>query len=87
MAGQVSLIIWTAGPPKRWVSGPGPLSTGACCHSDLCERNRARHYKLSKQVKVPDFRPDLKMGAIIPVIEGTELVLVTAIREIRDAIA
>lgn len=49
----------------------------------------ARRYKLAKQAKAPDFREDLKLDAMIPVIDGTEPILVTAIREreIRDAIA
>ncbi len=49
----------------------------------------ARRYKLAKQVKAPDFKPDLKLDAMIPVIDGTEPILITAIREreIRDAIA
>ena len=53
----------------------------------------ARRYKLAKQVhaqtKAPEFREDLKLDAMIPVIDGTEPILVTAIREreIRDAIA
>jgi imidazolonepropionase-like amidohydrolase len=49
----------------------------------------ARRYAQAKTVKGPDFRTDLKMEAMIPVIDGTEPLLVTAIREkaIRDAIA
>lgn len=49
----------------------------------------ARRYKLAKEAKAPDFRPDLKMEAMIPVLDGQEPILVTAIREreIRDAIA
>jgi imidazolonepropionase-like amidohydrolase len=49
----------------------------------------ARRYREAKIAKAPDFRTDLKLEAMIPVIEGNEPVLVTAIREreIRDAIA
>ncbi len=51
--------------------------------------DEARHYAQAKKVGAPDFRTDLKLEAMIPVIDGTEKVLVTAIREraIRDAIA
>jgi imidazolonepropionase-like amidohydrolase len=49
----------------------------------------ARRYREAKNAKAPDFRTDLKLEAMLPVIEGKEPVLVTAIREreIRDAIA
>jgi imidazolonepropionase-like amidohydrolase len=49
----------------------------------------ARRYKLAKQAQAADFREDLKLDSMIPVIDGTEPILVTAIREreIRDAIA
>jgi imidazolonepropionase-like amidohydrolase len=49
----------------------------------------ARRYREAKNAKALDFRTDLKLEAMIPVIEGNEPVLVTAIREreIRDAIA
>ena len=49
----------------------------------------ARRYKLAKQAHAPDFREDLKLDSMIPVIDGIEPILVTAIREreIRDAIA
>ncbi len=49
----------------------------------------ARRYKLARDTKAPDFKPDLRLEAMVPVIEGAEPVLVTAIREreIRDAIA
>lgn len=53
----------------------------------------ARRYKLAKQAqaqtRATDFREDLKLDSMIPVIDGTEPILVTAIREreIRDAIA
>ena len=48
----------------------------------------ARRYREAKSAKAADFRSDLKMEAMIPIIEGREPVLVTAIREreIRDAI-
>lgn len=50
--------------------------------------DNARRYREAKNAKAPDFRTDLKLEAMIPVIEGKEPVLVTAIREreIRDAI-
>jgi len=53
----------------------------------------AHRYKLakdaSKDAKLPGFKQDLKLDAMIPVIEGKEPILVTARkeREIRDAIA
>jgi imidazolonepropionase-like amidohydrolase len=49
----------------------------------------ARRYAQAKAANLPDFRTDLKLEAMIPVIEGKEPVLVTAQREraIRDAIA
>jgi imidazolonepropionase-like amidohydrolase len=49
----------------------------------------ARRYKQAKDAKASDFRADLKMEAMIPILEGQEPVLVTAIREreIRDALA
>jgi imidazolonepropionase-like amidohydrolase len=49
----------------------------------------AHRYALAKAAKSPDFRTDLKMEAMLPVIEGKEPVLVTAMREkaIKDAIA
>jgi len=49
----------------------------------------ARRYREAKNAKAAGFRPDLKLEAMIPVLEGKEPVLVTAIREreIRDAIA
>jgi imidazolonepropionase-like amidohydrolase len=50
---------------------------------------QARRYAQAKSANAPDFRTDLKMEAMIPVIEGKEVVLVTAVREraIRDALA
>ena len=49
----------------------------------------SRRYAQAKAANLPDFRTDLKLEAMIPVIEGKEPVLVTAQREraIRDAIA
>jgi imidazolonepropionase-like amidohydrolase len=49
----------------------------------------SRRYAQAKAANAPDFRTDLKLEAMIPVIEGKEVVLVTAIREraIRDALA
>jgi len=49
----------------------------------------AHRYKQAKDAKVAGFKPDLKLDAMIPVIEGKEPILVTARREreIRDAIA
>ena len=49
----------------------------------------ARRYKQAKDAGMAGFRADLKLDAMIPVIEGKEPVLVTAVREreIRDAIA
>ncbi len=49
----------------------------------------AHRYKQAKEAKLPDFKPDLKLEAMIPVIDGKEPIMVTATkeREIRDAIA
>jgi imidazolonepropionase-like amidohydrolase len=49
----------------------------------------ARRYAQAKKAAGPGFRTDLKLEAMIPVIEGTEPVIMTAVREraIRDAIA
>jgi imidazolonepropionase-like amidohydrolase len=49
----------------------------------------SRRYAQAKAAGAPGFRTDLKLEAMIPVIEGKEPVMVTAIREraIRDAIA
>ena len=49
----------------------------------------ARRYKQAKEAKMPGFVQDLKFEAMIPVLEGKEPVLVTAVheREIRDALA
>jgi imidazolonepropionase-like amidohydrolase len=48
----------------------------------------ARRYKQAKDAKAPGLKPDLKLEAMIPVIEGKEPIFVTARREreIRDAI-
>lgn len=49
----------------------------------------ARRYKQAKAAHSPGFKPDLKLEAMQPVIDGEEPVLITAVREraIRDAIA
>jgi imidazolonepropionase-like amidohydrolase len=49
----------------------------------------AHRYKQAKDAKAPGFKTDLKLEAMIPVIEGKEPILVTARREreIREAIA
>jgi len=48
----------------------------------------ARRYQKAKTAGAPDFRPDLKLEAMLPVLEGKLPVVVTAVREraIRDAI-
>ena len=48
----------------------------------------ARRYQKSKSAKQPDFRPDLKMEAMLPVLDRQEPLFVTALkeREIRAAI-
>ena len=48
----------------------------------------ARRYKQAKDAKAPGLKTDLKLEAMIPVIDGKEPILVTARREreIRDAI-
>jgi len=49
----------------------------------------ARRYSLAKAAKQPGFQPNLKLEAMLPVIEGKTPLLVTAVREraIRDALA
>jgi imidazolonepropionase-like amidohydrolase len=49
---------------------------------------QAHRYAQAKAAKLPDFRVDLKLEAMIPVIEGREPVVVTAMREkaIKDAL-
>ncbi len=49
----------------------------------------AHRYKQAKDAKAPGLKTDLKLEAMLPVIEGKEVVLITARkeREIRDAIA
>jgi len=60
---------------------------------ELAELNEffesAHRYKQAKDAKAPGLKTDLKLEAMIPVIEGKEPILVTARREreIRDAIA
>jgi imidazolonepropionase-like amidohydrolase len=81
----------TTGPVA---AGPQPTYAAAKQLFDrqMAELNdffdNARRYKQAKDAKAPDFRTDLKMEAMIPVLEGQEPVLVTAIREreIRDAL-
>jgi imidazolonepropionase-like amidohydrolase len=50
--------------------------------------DEARHYRQARQAKVPGFRTDLKYEAMIPVLNGTTPMFVTAVREreIREAI-
>ena len=49
----------------------------------------ARRYKQAKEAHAPEFKVDLKMEAMIPVLDQKEPILITAIREreIRDALA
>ena len=49
---------------------------------------QARRYKQAKDAKAPSLKTDLKLEAMLPVIDGKEPILVTARREreIRDAI-
>ncbi len=49
----------------------------------------SRRYAQAKAAKQPGFQPDLRLEAMIPVVEGKTPLLVTAVREraIRDAIA
>ena len=60
---------------------------------DMAELNTffedARRYSLAKSANLPGFQPNLKLEAMIPVIEGKTSLLITAVRErtIRDAIA
>lgn len=49
----------------------------------------ARRYKQARAANLPGFARDLKLEAMIPVLDGTEPILVTAVREreIREAIS
>ena len=49
----------------------------------------ARRYKQAKDAKPAGFKPDLKLEAMIPVLDGKEPIMMTAVREreIREAIA
>lgn len=49
----------------------------------------ARRYQQARAAKLPGFAKDLKLEAMIPVLDGSEPILVTAVheREIRDALA
>jgi imidazolonepropionase-like amidohydrolase len=85
--------------PDNQNPAPGAANPGGCAAAkrnfdrEMAELNDffdgARRYKQAKASKSPEFRPDLKLEAMIPVIEGREPMLITAIREreIRDAIA
>ena len=47
----------------------------------------ARRYEHARDAKLPDFKEDLKLEAIIPVIEGKEPILVIQVtKEIRSTI-
>ncbi len=48
----------------------------------------ARRYQKAKAAKAPDFKPDVKLEAMLPVLEGKLPLVVTAVREraIRDAL-
>lgn len=50
--------------------------------------DQARHYALAKQSGATDFRRDLKLEALVPVVEGKEPLLVVAsqARDIRNAV-
>jgi imidazolonepropionase-like amidohydrolase len=49
----------------------------------------ARRYKQAREANLPGFMRDLKLEAMIPILEGKEPILVTAVREreIREAIS
>jgi imidazolonepropionase-like amidohydrolase len=49
---------------------------------------QARRYQKAKAAGGPAFQPDLKLEAMLPVIEGKQAVMMTAVREraIRDAV-
>jgi imidazolonepropionase-like amidohydrolase len=81
-------------PPASGASAPNTF-TGAKQNFDkqMAELNEffdsARRYKQAKEAHAPDFKIDLKLEAMIPVLEQKEPILVTVIREreIRDALA
>lgn len=93
-------VVRVGGPPPR-EEPPGsgaPSSdtfTGAKQNFEkqMAELNEffesARRYKQAKEARAPGFQVDLKLEAMIPVLEQKEPILVTAIREreIRDALA
>ena len=81
-------------PPGSGASSPDTF-TGARQNFEkqMAELNdffdSARRYQRAKAAHAPDFHVDLKLEAMIPVLEQKEPILVTAIREreIRDALA
>jgi imidazolonepropionase-like amidohydrolase len=79
--------------PTAFGGGGGAFATQKANYDkQILELNgyfeQARRYKQAKDAKAPGLKPDLKLEAMIPVIEGKEPVMVTARREreIRDAI-
>ncbi|HLK50922.1 MAG TPA: amidohydrolase family protein [Bryobacteraceae bacterium] len=87
------------GGPEREPPGSGASSpdtfTGArqTFEKQMAELNEffesARRYKQAKEAHAAEFKVDLKLEAMIPVLDQKEPILVTAIREreIRDALA
>ena len=94
-------VVRVGGPPAPREEPPGsgaPSSdtfTGAKQNFEkqMAELNEffesARRYQQAKEAHAPGFQVDLKLEAMIPVLEQREPILVTAIREreIRDALA
>jgi imidazolonepropionase-like amidohydrolase len=90
--------------PRNFGPDPGGDAGGGASRSSFAEAKRnlekemaelnqffesAHRYSQAKAHPPADFKPDLKLEAMLPVIEGKEPIMVTAVkeREIRDAIA
>jgi imidazolonepropionase-like amidohydrolase len=86
------------GPDPGGDAGPGGTRSGFTeakrnLDKEIAELDQffesAHRYKQAKANPPADFKPDLKLEAMLPVIDGKEPIMVTAVkeREIRDAIA
>lgn len=92
-AGGRGAFVPDAEPDAAAAGGRGSFATQKQAFDrEMAELNQffesAHRYKQAKDAKAPGLKTDLKMEAMIPVIDGKEPILVTARREreIRDAI-
>jgi imidazolonepropionase-like amidohydrolase len=81
------------GPASPAASGLSYTQAKNNYDKEMAELNEffesARRYKQARDARTTDFRRDLKLEAMLPVLDGQEPILITAVREreIRDAIA